>query len=297
MAGLPGSVLDSTAHSEGWSQADDWIAMGNNRERRKIQNRINQRSRRTRKRNEARISTENHGSQPGTSTNHHSRLTTIPIEAISMHIPEVSRVVEAINIMDCGSEINQALIRTFEAFFYSNYLIHAPIPALLPSLLQFNFTKALMANARVLGLGSSELDDEAISPFHAVGPWLPSINLDPNALPVGLRPTELQRRTSHHPWFDLLPIPQMRDNLLRRGPDVFDDIDLCRAMRGRAPYTGAGVIVWRDPWDASGWEVTEEFARSPWGWIIAECWDLFRSTNVWRARRGERPLFFIPVAA
>ncbi|KAI1633879.1 hypothetical protein F4809DRAFT_564016 [Biscogniauxia mediterranea] len=294
MAELPGPEPDPTRRSESWSQADDWMAMGNARERRRIQNRINQRARRSRQRRQASISVENHASYPYINRSHYSPSATSPLEAVSGYIAEVSRIVEALNFLDCGSERNQALIRAFEAFVHNHYLLHAPVPGLLPSLLQFNFTRALMSNAEVLGLGSGGLDDEAISPFHVAGPWPPSINLDPGSLPVGLRPTDLQRRTSHHPWFDLLPIPQMRDNLFRRGPDFFDDMELCRAMRGRAPYTGAGIIVWRDPWDASGWEVTEEFARSSWGWIIVGCWDLYRSTNVWRAQRGERPLFYCP---
>ncbi|KAI0595674.1 hypothetical protein F4775DRAFT_595119 [Biscogniauxia sp. FL1348] len=240
MAELPDPVPDPTPRFESWSQADDWMAMGNSRERRRIQNRINQRARRSRRRKEASVSGANHGSHPDINRGtYYSHPTTVPTEAVSLYVPEVGRIVEAINILDCGSERNEALIRAFEAFFYSKYLVHAPIPALLPSLLQFNFTRALMSNAEVLGLGSGHLDDEAVSPFHAAGPWPRSINLDPGSLPVGLRPTDLQRRTPHHPWFDLLPIPQMRDNLFRRGLDSFDDTELCRAMRGRAPpYRG-----------------------------------------------------------
>lgn len=63
-------------------------------------------------------------------------------------------------------------------------------------------------------------------------------------------------------------------------------------MRGRV-HQDPGVLVWRDPWDPSGWEVTESFVRA-WGWAVVGCWDLFHSTNKWRELRGEKPLFRIP---
>ena len=78
----------------------------------------------------------------------------------------------------------------------------------------------------------------------------------------------------------------MRDYLFRRGLDSFNEDELCHALRGRVL---GHDLVWRDPWEASGWEITEEFARS-WGWVIFNCKELFISTNMWRAERGEKPL-------
>ena len=109
-------------------------------------------------------------------------------------------------------------------------------------------------------------------------------------LPTALQPTELQHITPHHPWIDLLPMPRMRDNIFCKDVESFDEEELCHAMRGQAPENNPSLLVWRDPWDPTGWEVTEEFIMS-WGWVIAGCTDLLRSTNSWRARRGERPLF------
>lgn len=148
-----------------------------------------------------------------------------------------------------------------------------------------------MANAKILGLTYTELEDEAISSFSVEGPWPPGRTLEVGTLPTELRPTDLQRRTLHHPWLDLLPIPHMRDNLLRRGVECFDEDELCCAMVGRTGLGSTGFIVWGDPWDSCGWEVTEGFARSSWGWTIAGCRELYRSTNKWRAQRGEPPLF------
>lgn len=86
----------------------------------------------------------------------------------------------------------------------------------------------------------------------------------------------------------------MRDNLI--AVESFIDeyglcADLCSSIEGTA-----GILVWKDPWDPTGWEVTSSFA-SVWGLAIKDCWDLFRSTNYWRLKRGEKPLFRIPSVA
>lgn len=113
------------------------------------------------------------------------------------------------------------------------------------------------------------------------------------SLPNDLQPTLVQRKLSHHPWLDLLPIPKMRDNLIRAG-ESYDEEQLGHDMKGKgATRTGSpGIIVWRDPWDSSEWEVSEAFVQN-WFWVISGCADLFRSTNYWWAQRGERPLFRI----
>lgn len=164
----------------------------------------------------------------------------------------------------------------------------SPRTDLLLHLFQFNFTRALMENTKVLGLRPDQLHDEAISPFNTAGPW-PDDCL--RTLPINLQPTLIQRAIEHHPWLDLLPVPQMRDNLILAG-EFEEEAELCRDMKGRGNTRQgkSGIIVWSDPWDPAGWEVTEPFARS-WGWVIRNCHDLARSTNWWRAQRNEKPLF------
>jgi Domain of unknown function (DUF3425) len=132
------------------------------------------------------------------------------------------------------------------------------------------------------------MDDDAISPF-CLTKWIPKRIL---ALPPALRPTDIQCRVVHHPWIDLLPVPRMRHNLIQAG-DTFDDMELCGDLVGLfSAGTGqTGMIVWGDPWDIAGWEVTDGFLKT-WGWTIKRCHEIFESTNWWRARRGERPLCF-----
>ncbi|KAK9241846.1 hypothetical protein V1506DRAFT_556354 [Lipomyces tetrasporus] len=145
----------------------------------------------------------------------------------------------------------------------------------------------MMRNFFTLGLTMECMHDEAVSPFSTMNPG----RLDPS-VPQSLRPTVLQLIIPHHPWLDMFPIPTRRDNLVRAG-DLFDDEQLCIDIM---KYCGAspertGLIVWGDPWDPYGWEVTEAFVKN-WGWVIKGCHEIFKSTNYWRAQRVEEPLYF-----
>jgi hypothetical protein len=91
----------------------------------------------------------------------------------------------------------------------------------------------------------------------------------------------------------------MRDNLLRLEFDTdaivseshYDADSLCHWMVGLdAAQKEGGLIVWGDPCEVASWEVTAEFYQK-WGWTLGGCVELFRSTNSWRAQRGEKPLF------
>lgn len=86
----------------------------------------------------------------------------------------------------------------------------------------------------------------------------------------------------------------MRDNLILAGDD-YDDLELCEDLCGlfnrqkRNSKSRTGLIIWGEPWDPDGWEVTSSFLER-WGWILEGCDELMLSTNRWRAKRCERPL-------
>ncbi|KAL7936510.1 hypothetical protein V8C35DRAFT_295712 [Trichoderma chlorosporum] len=166
-------------------------------------------------------------------------------------------------------------------------------------IMQFNVMRAFGTLSSILGLSPDSLVD-----VNALSPFTPSIissahTVPHHQLPKSLAPTALQKSIPHHPWFDILPFPQMRDNLLRLEYETttamekhgYDADRLCHWMVGLDnSQRESGLILWGDPWNLDSWEVTTEFLHE-WGWTLEGCVDLFRSTNYWRTRRGEKPLF------
>lgn len=131
----------------------------------------------------------------------------------------------------------------------------------------------------------------------AVSPWSSDEGqkLDTTLCPPSLRPTALQRMIPHHPWIDLFPFPKMRDNMLL-AESQYDEDALCNNLIDFCdiPTDETGLVVWGEPWEPAGWEVSESLLKS-WGWVIQDCHDIQSSTNVWRRRRGERELDFRPL--
>ncbi|GAP83895.2 hypothetical protein SAMD00023353_0503150 [Rosellinia necatrix] len=282
---------------------DDWSGVTNKQQRKRIQNRRNQRTYRAKKR--AACNDELEGSNQDASVQTQPLASTAlvyrqsgpglsPEMSDEEAVEAVIRATSSVNILAPDSELNRWIMQRFEEYAVRNYVARSQKLNILPSLSQFNFIRALLTNVDVLGLSAADMHDDALSPFNVVAESVrvSSQHERLSQLPMGLRPTDLQRGTPHHPWIDLLPIPAMRDNIFRPGFDSFDEEQLCHDMRGAIPGQNPGVLVWGDPWDADSWEVTEEFVKS-WGWVVANCWDLLRSTNRWRTRRGEEPLFFV----
>lgn len=158
---------------------------------------------------------------------------------------------------------------------------------LLP-LLEYNIYRASITNLLIMG---------RVQLIHENCGFRGSIPIFSNpyqgvSIPPTLQPTPLQRSTPHPEWVDLIPSPQMRDNAIKTH-HLFTTkeltADLLTGMCGQEDRKDPGMLVWSDPWDPSGWELTEVFVEK-WGFLVQGCHDLFRSTNYWRSIRGERPL-------
>jgi hypothetical protein len=106
-----------------------------------------------------------------------------------------------------------------------------------------------------------------------------------STIPPSLQPTELQLSTRHHPYIDVIALSRLRDTILRFGSAV-DGNDFCADLMGNGLDGRNGVIVWGESWDASAWEVTENFARK-WSWLLLHVPETIEFTNRWRARRDE----------
>lgn len=176
----------------------------------------------------------------------------------------------------------------FEAQAYYQHSIGSPRIDQLLTLVQFNVIRAYFSNASALGFGLDWLLPDAESPFSAQG-----VVARPEISARDLRPSILQQTVLHHPWIDMLPVPNIRDNLLR-AEGTYDEDDLCNDL---VDFDGichemTGLIIWGQPWETSGWEVSETFQRK-WPWVLKGCEDLYAATNRWRALRGEEPLQFL----
>lgn len=155
-------------------------------------------------------------------------------------------------------------------------------PDLLLPVAQFNIMRATFENATSMGLTWDILTEDIASYFNIAGP----VTL---RLPPSLEPSETQRSIVHHPWIDLIPIPSLRDALLRQ-MDEYDEDQLCGDLYGICgPSPEVGLLVWGEAWDPSAYEVSERVFNK-WGKFLRDCPELLRSTNYWRRKRGEKQL-------
>lgn len=178
------------------------------------------------------------------------------------------------------------LMKQYEVSARQAHMLGSPRVDQLLTLIQFNVFRALISNTSTIGFTMEWLQEDAISPWNSTyEPVNPSC-------PASLQPSPIQREISHHPWIDLFPIPQMRDNMLLAG-DTYDEYELCNDLVDfcDVPNERTGLIVWGEPWDPSGWEISESFLNR-WGWVVKGCVELLASTNYWRAQRGESELVF-----
>ncbi|KAJ6134107.1 hypothetical protein N7523_000429 [Penicillium sp. IBT 18751x] len=261
---------------------DSWIGVTDPKRRRTLQNRLNQRSRRKRQR---------------------AAKTGISRSSPPLASDIASMILDTLRILGQDTDDAKLILQQLEAILttQAERMGASPLVDLRLNVTRLNVLRALHSNLEILGYSSSAIQDDAQSLFTVLGPSQASETLG-GKLPPALTPTLIQCTIPHHPWLDLIPFPRMRDNLIL-AQDLIDDDQLCRDMCGQRPLPSSsktlnrgsgigetGVLVWRNPWDPSGWEVTETFIKL-WGWAIQDCWDLFHSTDAWRVHRGEKPLF------
>lgn len=165
---------------------------------------------------------------------------------------------------------------------------------------------ALLKNCLHLGIPKGQFcADESVSLFYR--PLLPPVSeadggsldneaskLVSNTLALfrtvkhDLRPSTSQITESHHPYIDVLPFRDLRDNLVvmqgRIDEDEFlhDWLNQATCWGGIRGSRGSGT-----PWDGRSWEVSEDFL-SKWEVITGGSeGELARGSRWWRATRGE----------
>ncbi|KAK6222662.1 hypothetical protein LQW54_000843 [Pestalotiopsis sp. IQ-011] len=132
-----------------------------------------------------------------------------------MQMSDLKRLMDTVCVLEVHPEHNKSALQAFDAFVRHCSVSAPPRLEFLPILTQFHFTRALLANLDAMGLSQNQMhDDDALSPFNTTGPWATVMAPRLDSLPHALRPTELQVAIPHHPWIDLLPLPQFRDTIL-----------------------------------------------------------------------------------
>ncbi|RAK96113.1 bZIP transcription factor [Aspergillus ibericus CBS 121593] len=251
-------------------------------ERRKRQNRINQRT--YRKQATAKLLT---ASEDG-----YGVADIIPIHTPSSVSPDKALIhspTDSFTITACSLAPRGAYERAnaFKKAAYQSYMMGSPKADHLLTLIKLNVHRALAENMAALGMDMTWMNPDAISPFCTSKPWAATIG---RVIPVHLQPTNIQCTIPHHPWLDFFPHPRMRDQLIAAG-NWFDDEQLCTDIMGfwSDNKDNPGLMIWGNPWEVGNWELSEGFLRK-WGWAVRGCPELIKSTNHWRAMRGEKSL-------
>ncbi|KAI9040592.1 bZIP transcription factor [Aspergillus affinis] len=260
---------------------DDWTGIINRKERRKLQNRLNQRRFRSRKQESQADSRTTAIATTASSTPFNSSI-----------LPLLDSQGQYDEIWECRLAPPRA--REFREWFaakaYESYMQGAPNRDHLIGLSRLNVHRAINENITAIGMTPVWMQsDDSISIFNLTQP---NSGFLVEGIPPCLRPTSIQLQIPHHPWLDFFPFPHMRDAMILAG-DSWDDDDLCHDLMAfwDTRNTAATLLVWGDSWDARNWEVTEAFARK-WKWLLGGSPELLASTNRWRSSRGEKPLIW-----
>ncbi|OKL55354.1 hypothetical protein UA08_09417 [Talaromyces atroroseus] len=198
----------------------------------------------------------------------------------------------------CDQPIRGAAASDFDSLLFLNekYLLHGSeyqvdFPLTLDHelfvLIQHNTLRGLLTNMAILVRLSGQ-DFQGWDDFYTED--LPT---PPEESPPSLQFTSLQKKVSHETWIDTIPWANMRDNVIRY-QDKFDPDALCSDFlggleEGNNDIERRGMILWGDPWTETGWELSEKFIKK-WSFLLQGCGEAIKSTNKWRALRGEKRL-------
>ena len=285
------------------SPSNDWCGKSGTRERRQIQNRLNQRAYRQRQRtyNGVRAPRETGSIISARNANVQGAKDRKDVDLP----PVLSRRTEsAPESRSLGSKTPPFGVSAIAAakpadvdqpHFLSGRSKSAPAAGNPPSsglvmdelslLIQRNVMEGASVNAQHLGINP----DNLLEGGHG------SV-LSRHGLTISdpLKPGKLQGEIQHDPIIDILPYPRLRHQLVRAlAAGQLDEESFCAEVResGALDIEGRrhGLLCWGAPDDVGGWEMSEHFARR-WCFVLQGCGRLFESTNLWRSTRSEKAI-------
>ncbi|KAL3427482.1 hypothetical protein PVAG01_00991 [Phlyctema vagabunda] len=315
---VPGIEVVSMIHGPTVQAQEDWSGFSNSKARRKLQNRLNQRSSRRRKAAGGRVSSdlndlsatfreayERSGKvirAPAVVSDGYLMRTGTAVCPERSTYPDHCGIVTTVKpeptecIYDRSLFYMTVTAKDFRSFVTQASIFPLSVDHALLTILHFNLVRALLQNVLILGVDPNDMEHDISSPWTSASSSSSLTNFPPS-----LRPTHCQLNTPHHPEFDILPFAQYRDNLIMV-QDIIDDVELCcDLMYGVDTQTeqsicnkdivGArtGFIVWSDPSQPRNWEVDEAFFLK-WKHLFRGCQDVIDAANYWRSKRGEPDL-------
>ncbi|KAJ9610844.1 hypothetical protein H2200_005621 [Cladophialophora chaetospira] len=205
---------------------------------------------------------------------------------ISVEIKEQSPSIAASDAV----QFEEGLIRIGDLRYHTS--IQNPEDQLL-TLMYYNVFRGLGKNIRALNL-----DMNLMPSWKYDSPFVTG-RVDISTLAPDFQPTYLQQTVSHHPCFDIFPDSVVRDNAIAYWYVDKKPLNgrLCMALAGRHTWheidlgSRSGCILWGEPDVVESWEVTEGLARD-FPFLVKGAVRLEAATNVYRASRGEMPIFF-----
>ncbi|KAJ4992065.1 hypothetical protein SVAN01_02386 [Stagonosporopsis vannaccii] len=283
---------------DAWDPSDDWTGITSTAERKRRQNRLNQRKYRRKRKAQTeetpKIQTTAH-SVVLPAYGEHSAKEERSRALLHQKSTPVIRASEALLsegpvLLTCPHRI--ARIRELLRHVYEEYSLSSPRPTTLPILIRLNVLNALARNATLMGFPPEGLcSEDMISPYNEEGPEPCGLTRRLSMCPDTLAPTTLQRGVRHHPWIDLFPFPNFRDNILRAThAGLLNEDDLCIDLlnvEAEDLGTRPALMVWGESSDIWGWEANISFFRK-WGWLVRGCPEILEVSNYWREKRGER---------
>ncbi|RGP80638.1 hypothetical protein FLONG3_1242 [Fusarium longipes] len=156
---------------------------------------------------------------------------------------------------------------------------------------------AMLENCLCLGITRSMYcAEEATSPFYRAHvesdpssqAIISSVQRGSHGLHFDLRPTKTQIAVEHHPFIDVIPFKEIRDNIIKYMKPMHEDEFFHDSLNHLTCWGGVNGAHTGTPWDARSWEATEEFLQK-WSDIVGgEEGELARNSRWWRSLRGER---------